>query len=116
MLNGWAYGALYATSQERTAALDGWLYHYTITADTAPSATSAYSQPTRLLLPTKSPLDGAPACLTVRQRSPRSVRGNPKRDRMLGSRNCVSAAIRSPSRVSTTNPVAWAIGACGSVR
>ena len=25
---GWAYGAIYATSQERTAALDGWLYHY----------------------------------------------------------------------------------------
>jgi transposase InsO family protein len=28
MLRGWAYGAIYATSQERTAALDGWLYHY----------------------------------------------------------------------------------------
>jgi transposase InsO family protein len=28
MLGGWAYsGAVYATSQERTAALDGWLYH-----------------------------------------------------------------------------------------
>jgi transposase InsO family protein len=28
LLGGWAYGALYGTSQERTAALDGWLYHY----------------------------------------------------------------------------------------
>jgi transposase InsO family protein/transposase len=28
MLAGWAYGAIYATSQQRTAALDGWLYHY----------------------------------------------------------------------------------------
>jgi transposase InsO family protein len=28
MLNGWAYGAIYRTSTERTAALDGWLWHY----------------------------------------------------------------------------------------
>ena len=28
MLAGWAYGAIYANSKERTAALDGWLYHY----------------------------------------------------------------------------------------
>jgi transposase InsO family protein len=28
MLGGWAYGALYANSTERTTALDGWLYHY----------------------------------------------------------------------------------------
>ncbi len=28
MLNGWAYGAIYRTSHERTAALDGWLFHY----------------------------------------------------------------------------------------
>jgi transposase InsO family protein len=29
MLGGWAYsGAVYATSHERTTALDGWLYHY----------------------------------------------------------------------------------------
>jgi transposase InsO family protein len=25
---GWAYGAIYASSAERTAALDGWLFHY----------------------------------------------------------------------------------------
>jgi transposase len=25
---GWAYGALYGSSRERTAALDGWLWHY----------------------------------------------------------------------------------------
>ena len=28
MLAGWAYGAIYQSSQERTAALDGWLWHY----------------------------------------------------------------------------------------
>ncbi len=28
MLGGWAYGAIYASSRERTAALDGWLWHY----------------------------------------------------------------------------------------
>jgi len=28
MLAGWAYGAIYRNSNERTAALDGWLWHY----------------------------------------------------------------------------------------
>ncbi len=28
LLNGWAYGAIYRTSSERTNALDGWLWHY----------------------------------------------------------------------------------------
>jgi transposase InsO family protein len=28
MLGGWAYGAVYGTSAERTAALDGWLWRY----------------------------------------------------------------------------------------
>jgi transposase InsO family protein len=28
MLAGWAYGAIYSSSRERSAALDGWLYHY----------------------------------------------------------------------------------------
>jgi transposase InsO family protein len=28
MLGGWAYGVIYASSAERTAALDGWLWHY----------------------------------------------------------------------------------------
>ena len=28
MLSGWAYGALYGTNQQRTAALDGWLWRY----------------------------------------------------------------------------------------
>ena len=28
MLSGWAYGAIYASSTERTAALDGWLFRY----------------------------------------------------------------------------------------
>ncbi len=28
LLNGWAYGAIYHTSSERTNALDGWLWHY----------------------------------------------------------------------------------------
>ena len=28
LLDGWAYGAVYGSSNERTAALDGWLWHY----------------------------------------------------------------------------------------
>ena len=28
MLGGWAYGAIYGSSAERTTALDGWLWHY----------------------------------------------------------------------------------------
>jgi len=28
LLNGWAYGAIYRSSQERTRALDGWLWQY----------------------------------------------------------------------------------------
>jgi len=28
LINGWAYGAVYRSSQERTATLDGWLWHY----------------------------------------------------------------------------------------
>jgi transposase InsO family protein len=28
MLGGWAYGAIYRDSSERTQALDGWLWHY----------------------------------------------------------------------------------------
>jgi len=28
MLGGWAYGAIYRNSAERSAALDGWLWHY----------------------------------------------------------------------------------------
>jgi transposase InsO family protein len=28
LLNGWAYGAIYRSSRDRTHALDGWLWHY----------------------------------------------------------------------------------------
>ena len=28
MLTGWAYGAIHGSSNERTKALDGWLWHY----------------------------------------------------------------------------------------
>jgi transposase InsO family protein len=28
LIAGWAYGAIYRSSQERTTALDGWLWHY----------------------------------------------------------------------------------------
>lgn len=28
LLTGWAHGSIYRSSHERTAALDGWLYHY----------------------------------------------------------------------------------------
>jgi transposase InsO family protein len=40
LLAGWAYGAIYGSSTERAAALDGWLWTTTIAAHTAPSATS----------------------------------------------------------------------------
>ena len=28
LIGGWAYGAIYRCAAERTAALDGWLWHY----------------------------------------------------------------------------------------
>ncbi len=28
LIAGWAYGAVYRSSHERTTALDGWLWHY----------------------------------------------------------------------------------------
>jgi transposase InsO family protein len=28
LLGGWAYGAIYRDSNDRTGALDGWLWHY----------------------------------------------------------------------------------------
>jgi transposase InsO family protein len=41
LINGWAYGAIYGSSQERTQALDGWLWTYNHRRPhTAPSATS----------------------------------------------------------------------------
>ena len=40
MLGGWAYGAIYSSSRERTAALDGWIWTTTIDAHTQPSATN----------------------------------------------------------------------------
>jgi transposase InsO family protein len=43
LLSGWAYGAIYGSSQERTTALDGWLWTTTIAAHTAHSATSPRS-------------------------------------------------------------------------
>ena len=39
LLAGWAYGAIYRTSSERTAALDGWLWHYNHQRRPQPSAT-----------------------------------------------------------------------------
>ena len=44
------------------------------------------------------------------------VRGSPKRGRMLMSGKKVTAAIWSPSRVSTISPAAWATGVCSSLR
>ena len=38
LLAGWTYGAIYGSSHERAAALDGWLWAYN--HRTAPSATS----------------------------------------------------------------------------
>ncbi len=38
MLGGWAYGAIYRSSEERTAALNGWLWRYNCRRPTAPWA------------------------------------------------------------------------------
>jgi len=43
MLAGWAYGAIYRDSRERTAALSGWLTYYNYRRPTARSATSPRS-------------------------------------------------------------------------
>jgi transposase InsO family protein len=49
LLNGWAYGAIYRSSQDRAAALDGWLWPTTIDDHTQPSATKPRSaEPTCL--------------------------------------------------------------------
>ena len=42
MLSGWAYGAIYRNGDERTAALDGWLWHHNCQRSSA-SATSPRS-------------------------------------------------------------------------
>jgi transposase InsO family protein len=46
LVAGWACGAIYRSSQERTAALDGWLRYYTIDGDTQLSATPRSAEPT----------------------------------------------------------------------
>ena len=43
MLSGWAYGAIYRNGDERTAALDGWLWHYNCQRRRSSSATSPRS-------------------------------------------------------------------------
>ena len=61
LLGGWAYGAIYRTSSERTAALDGWLWHYNHQPDTQPSATSPRS-PASTSEPTRSGLTASGTC------------------------------------------------------
>ena len=51
-LAGWAYGAIYRSSQERTTALDGWLWHYnhrTTTLSPRPPTPGHQNQPARVL-------------------------------------------------------------------
>jgi len=43
LLGGWAYGAIYGSSRERTAALDGWLWTYNHRRPQAPLAPKAPS-------------------------------------------------------------------------
>jgi len=43
MLSGWAYGAIYRNGDERTAALDGWLWHHNCQRRHSASATSPRS-------------------------------------------------------------------------
>jgi integrase-like protein len=50
LLNGWAYSAIYGSSQERTRAFDGWLCTTTIADNTQPSAANPgqQNQPARV--------------------------------------------------------------------
>ena len=65
MLGGWAYGAIYRNSSERTAALDGWLYHYnhhrrhSALGHIAPDQLSASKEPDE---PTYSGTTPSPRC------------------------------------------------------
>ena len=55
MLGGWAYGAIYRSSAERTAALEGWLWRYNFRRPhgarpkTARSSARRAEQPARVL-------------------------------------------------------------------
>src|SRR3954451_9049182 len=52
LLNGWAYGAIYRSSSKRTAALDGWLWHYNHRSQPsalAPQAARQQNQRSRVL-------------------------------------------------------------------
>jgi len=52
LLAGWAYGAVYGSSEERTRALDGWLWHYqpsTPSLSAWPPAARQQNQPARVL-------------------------------------------------------------------
>ena len=52
LLAGWAYGAIYRSSSERTAALDGWLWHYNhrrTTLSPRPPTPDHQNQPARVL-------------------------------------------------------------------
>ena len=88
LLSGWAYGAIYRSSTERTAVLDGWLWHYNHrrkhsalaqppTAHRSPqrpeptlmgltSQTPASIRPSRLLLPAERRIDVMPASGSAR--------------------------------------------------
>ena len=73
MLGGWAYGAIYRNSTERTAALDGWLWYYNHHRKPQPSATSprslaSTSAPTFSVPTPRRPFRaGAPGLLTIRR-------------------------------------------------
>jgi transposase InsO family protein len=65
LLRSWAYGAVYGSSAERTAALDGWLWHYnhrrrhSALGHRAPAARAR--EPTCLVVTPRDPRLGAPA-------------------------------------------------------
>ena len=51
LLMGWAYGAIYGSSHERTTTLDGWLWHYnhhTTTLSARPPTPDQQNQPARV--------------------------------------------------------------------
>ena len=133
MLGGWAYGAIYATSAERTAALDGWLYrynHHRPTLSHRPTTTDQPpEQPARVLqlghgagdgpgwvrpkrrnvvsvLPRASITHTLSLPMSARGRAPRApnvAAGDHRPVRSRTYESCLSQGIRPPSTAASRN-------------
>jgi len=86
MLSGWADGAIYRYSDERTAALDGWLWHYNCQRRHSASATSPRSLVLTREEPTRDVHLGPMAALARRQGLRTGPHGKTTSEAMLGGR------------------------------